>query len=824
MKYFILLILFFFTVRLSLAQEHESIHQIQYEQHATQPKQPSLFDPSGADIRPLTLLHKTMLSSIVFGYLPDWQYQKARAYLQYDLLTHIAAFDFKVHADGSLGHPSYWPWTDVINAAHAHGVKMIVTVVNFSADDIHTILTTDPVKQTFFANLKTVLSTYHMDGVNIDFEGLKTADRGSLLNDFMAELTTYIHMNFPGSEVSFAGPAVNWGGWDLQGLAQSCDYIFIMGYAFYGSWSTSTGPEAPLTGGIHNITNTVTVQYGSVTPTHPEKLILGCPYYGVRWQTTSTAAHTAVADYLGHPFFDSAMTEAEEYGLQWDGYNQNSWYYYRQNGNIFQVWFDTDSSLGLKYDLAEANALRGVGMWALGYDGAHPELWNELRRRYAPGTIAPPVPPTAVQVHQNDSTGLKVSFNAADFADSYRLYYSKERAIFNDSLETTEPVVFINNLEPNQLYFVKLRSVNSRGLSKATPVLAATVGKSSEVLIVEGFDRESGTTNTHDYMRQHAQAYYALGYSIGSATHQAVAEGKMNLSAFRYVDWLLGDESSATTTFSVPEQTAVQNYLQAGGRLLVSGSEIGWDLVAKGSAEEAAFYHDYLKSDYIADAPLGKSGVYYQAEPVTDGIFEGLAPFWFDDGSYGTFDVDWPDAIGPINGSRMELSFSGVNPLNGGCALSYSGTFGQSTTQAKLVMLSIPFETIYPAAARTAVLEKIQAFFNSTVSIKPKEQIANQFELFQNFPNPFNPVTVIQYTLSPSRGERFVQLTVYNILGQKVKELVHTSQKPGTYRVRFKGSDLAGGVYFYRLQSGRLVQTKKMVLLRQERNNTHRSE
>ncbi len=814
MKYFILFILLLFTVRFSLAQEHKSIHQIQYEQHAIQPKQSSLFDPSGADIRPLSTLHKTTLSSTVFGYLPDWQYSKAKAYLQYDLLTHIAAFDFKVHADGSLGHPSYWPWTDVINAAHAHGVKMIVTVVNFSADDIHTILTTNQVKQTFFANLKNVLFTYHMDGVNIDFEGLKTADRGSLLNGFMADLSAYIHSNFPGSEVSFAGPAVNWGGWDLQGLAQSCDYIFIMGYAFYGSWSTSTGPEAPLMGGSHNITNTVTEQYGSVTPTHPEKLILGCPYYGVRWQTVSTAPHAAVTDYLGHPFFDSAMTEAEEYGLQWDGYNQNSWYYYRQNGNIFQVWFDTDSSLGLKYDLAEAHALRGVGMWALGYDGARPELWNELRKRYAPGSIAPPVPPTSVQVHQSDSTGLRISFKEADFADSYRLYYSKERVIFNDSLETTEPVTIIQNLEMNQLYFVKIRSVNSRGRSKATPVLAATTGQSADVLIVEGFDRESGTHNTHDYLRQHAHAFESLGYSVSSATHQAVAEGSVDLSAYPYVDWLLGDESSATTTFSVPEQTAVRNYLEDGGRLLVSGSEIGWDLVARGSAEEAAFYHEYLKSDYIADAPLGKSGVYYQVEPIAGGIFEGLDPFCFDDGSHGTFDVDWPDAVGPLNGSRLELAFSGVSPANGGCALSYSGAFGQSTTPAKLVMLSIPFETIYPAATRTAVLEKILAFFNGTVSIKPKEHIANQFELLQNFPNPFNPVTIIQYTLPPSGGYRLVQLTVYNSLGQKVKELVHTSQKPGTYRVRFNGSHLPGGVYFYRLQSGWLVQTEKMVLLR----------
>ncbi len=816
MKYSFLLILLL-SVQLTLAQEHKSIHQIQYEEHALHPKQPSLFDPASSDIRPLTALHKTALTTTVFGYLPDWQYKKARAYLQYDLLTHIAAFDFKVYPDGSLGYPSYWPWSDVINAAHAHGVKMILTVVNFSGDEIHTILTTDHVKQIFFANLKKTMSAYHLDGVNIDFEGLKTADRGSLLNGFMADLTAYIHSNFPESEVSFAGPAVNWGGWDLKGLAESCDYIFIMGYAFYGSWSTSTGPEAPLTGATYNITNTVTVQYGAVTPTHPEKLILGCPYYGARWETASSAAHAAVVDYLGHPFFDSAMTEAETYGLQWDAYNQNSWYYYRQNGKIFQAWFDTDSSLGLKYDLAESKALRGVGMWALGYDGARPELWNELRRRYTPGTVAPPVPPDRVYfVQKEDSAGLRVAFNVADFADRYRICYSKERTIFNDSLETTEPEAVIEHPEADQLYFSKVRSANSRGLSKATPVLAATAGAPADVLIVEGFDRESGTHNTHDYIRQHAHAYHALGYSVCSATHQAVAEGSVDLSVYPYVDWLLGDESSATTTFSVPEQRAIQSYLEAGGNLLVSGSEIGWDLVAKGSAEEAAFYHDYLKSNYIADAPLGKPGIYYQAQPVDGGIFEGLEPFWFDDGSHGTFDVDWPDAIGPVNGSKPELMFSGVSADNGGCALSYRGSFGYSAVPAKLVMLSIPFETIYPATVRTDVLEKIMAFFKGTVSIKPVLQTAHTFELFQNYPNPFNPLTVIRYTIPPTANSSGTQvtLTAYNALGQRVKKLVHAVQKPGTYEVRFNGSGLAAGVYFYRLQTNGFVQTRKMILLR----------
>ena len=76
----------------------------------------------------------------------------------------------------------------------------------------------------------------------------------------MADLTAYLHAEIPGCEVTFAGPAVNWSGaWDLPGLAASCDGIFIMGYAFWGSWSSTTGPNAPLIGGSYNITDTCSI-------------------------------------------------------------------------------------------------------------------------------------------------------------------------------------------------------------------------------------------------------------------------------------------------------------------------------------------------------------------------------------------------------------------------------------------------------------------------------------------------------------------------------------------------------------------------------------
>lgn len=335
-----------------------------------------------ANIIPLDISAKTTPTAVVFGYLPYWKYPYALDYLQYDLLTHIAAFDFQVSQNGDIDYPPSWPWTDLINESHENGVRVIVTAVNFSGSQIHTILTDNGVKENFFNNTLSILQQFGLDGVNIDFESISYSDRGAVLNNFMDELTYHLHEADSTYEISFAGPPVNWGGWDFEGLAASCDYIFIMGYNFWGSWSNTSGPCAPLIGGSINMTNVVLDDYGAVTENNPEKLILGVPYYGNKWKTQNEWAYSDVLDHLSQPTFLVAMNQAEQDTLLWDNLSQTSWSLNSNYGQYRQTWFDTDSSLGLKYDLAQNHMLKGVGMWALGYDGQRPELWDELRKHF----------------------------------------------------------------------------------------------------------------------------------------------------------------------------------------------------------------------------------------------------------------------------------------------------------------------------------------------------------------------------------------------------------------------------------------------------------
>lgn len=103
-------------------------------------------------------------------------------------------------------------------------------------------------------------------------------------------------------------------------------------------------------------------------------------------------------------------------------------------------------------------------------------------------------------------------------------------------------------------------------------------------------------------------------------------------------------------------------------------------------------------------------------------------------------------------------------------------------------------------------------YYSGTVSSVAENEVApEQFELSQNYPNPFNPATEIKYTLPKNE---VVSLTVYNVEGQIVKELLHQFQAAGEHRVTFDARHFASGVYFYKLRAGGFTLTRKMLLAR----------
>ena len=99
----------------------------------------------------------------------------------------------------------------------------------------------------------------------------------------------------------------------------------------------------------------------------------------------------------------------------------------------------------------------------------------------------------------------------------------------------------------------------------------------------------------------------------------------------------------------------------------------------------------------------------------------------------------------------------------------------------------------------------------TSTDVKSTDVPPSEFTLFQNYPNPFNPSTRIKYQVSSISQ---VSLKVYDLLGREVATLVNEYKPAGSYEANFDAKGLSSGIYFYKLQAGSFVQTRKMVLLK----------
>jgi len=103
-------------------------------------------------------------------------------------------------------------------------------------------------------------------------------------------------------------------------------------------------------------------------------------------------------------------------------------------------------------------------------------------------------------------------------------------------------------------------------------------------------------------------------------------------------------------------------------------------------------------------------------------------------------------------------------------------------------------------------------FYGITSDVSDMTQpLPQQLTLYQNFPNPFNSSTVIRYYL-PDDG--YVSIGIYDLLGRKVRALIHAEEQAGTHSITFNANDLPSGIYFYTLEAGRKIEAKRMQLLK----------
>lgn len=415
--------------------------------------------------------------------------------------------------------------------------------------------------------------------------------------------------------------------------------------------------------------------------------------------------------------------------------------------------------------------------------------------------------PKSFALLKNSSTSLKLVVKNDPTVTHYNVYISTNGTTFNSPIQLLKNNLVLTGLTTNQIYFVKISAYDSINptTSGISEVLAAVpTSHTDSTLLVSGFDRVI-TGNTYNFTIQHGNAFYDNNKYVESCTNEAITDNIVPLANYRVVDWILGEESTADTTYSPHEQTYVSNYLKQGGYFFTSGSEIGWDLDHSGTTASKQFYNNYLKASYVADSPNNTSGTYYAsfANTITTSIYRSNDTINFDNGTHGTYNVNYPDVVATINGSSPDLHYATSN-TDYAC-LHYAGVFTGGTATGKMVYIAYPFETIYPAAMRDTVMKDILIFFfgnqNQTTAIQ-----ALQGKTHNLYPNPTTGVFTI---MSDNVAENsFVQICDMQGRILKQESITATLQQ-------INCTDFTAGMYLVKIYgSGSLQNTSQLLIFK----------
>lgn len=432
--------------------------------------------------------------------------------------------------------------------------------------------------------------------------------------------------------------------------------------------------------------------------------------------------------------------------------------------------------------------------------------------------LIPPASPKLISIIKDSTNYFTIKWEAPNDADlkGYRLYYTLDGLSYilkdGESVLTNGITSQRYNFGLTSPLFFKLFAVDSAAipnLSIQSDVYGLRMmNDGKRFLIVDGFDRFGGSgsynNSYHDFVFKHAEV---INFSYESTHHSAVENGSVNLLNYDFVIWFTGDESVDDESFTASEQNKIKQYLESGGKLFVNGSEVAFDLEGstQSTLDDKAFLNNYLKAKFVSDDAnlnfaFGKPSTTFANVGVSFGISSTGSPYV----------EDSPDVVDTIGGSYSVMSYGNNTNLSAGNF--YTGNFGSSSNEGKVVFVSFPFETIASKDHRnslmTAILKEM-GFIE--VDVDDNQEIPGGFLLHQNYPNPFNPTTNIKFA---TRGRQYATLQIFDVLGREIATLVNEEKPQGVYEVEFNASALPSGIYYYQLRVGTFVGTKKMILLR----------
>lgn len=349
-------------------------------------------------------------------------------------------------------------------------------------------------------------------------------------------------------------------------------------------------------------------------------------------------------------------------------------------------------------------------------------------RQLAPGAPDLPDVPDAIQARNIGEGRIQVRWRPITGASFYLVESSPDGFAWDAGTMVSGTELVVSGQLARGMRHYRVRAGNAAGTTPpSVPVVVRTSPFAlSPVLLVDGFDRRDRrhkeAQNPRDWQGVTggiAAAIAAYGLPFDGATNEAVRSGLATLTPYDTVIWSLGNESTVDETLDAVEQFRVSFYLQRGGKLLLSGAEIGWDLGTRGSAADQAFLANDLGVRMVAD----DAGTYL-TRPVTTGPLAPLPTLLFSNGSDGRYDVAFPDVLEPALGS------------GGQTVLQYSDGRSAAVLSAngRVFVMGFPLERLVSPSGRAALLEHVLGEIldlplRATISTSPAPTVDLELDL-----------------------------------------------------------------------------------------------
>jgi spore germination protein YaaH len=351
-----------------------------------------------APLRSSQLSHR--LTAEVMGYLPYWELNdRTVANLDYNRLTTIAFFSVGWNSAGHLvtSAPGYTALmsdraTTVINAAHAAGVRTIVSFTSFGYDKNAAFFSNATARSTFVNEAAALVVSRGLDGADLDVELIKSTYFSGYAST-VGKLAAKMRLTNPIAYSTVATNA-NTSGAQMasRALAAGASRAFLMGYNYRTALASPVGSIDPRVraGGGLSLSTTLDLYAAAGAPL--KRVLLGLPFFGRTWQTVDTSMRaTRVSGTKGEVFLVRNLTALRTEGTilasDYDTVESSARLVRRISGKIYQTYYDSTRSFAAKFALVYSRGLAGIGFWTLGYDGGADNYWNLVGKTFGPPVI-----------------------------------------------------------------------------------------------------------------------------------------------------------------------------------------------------------------------------------------------------------------------------------------------------------------------------------------------------------------------------------------------------------------------------------------------------